>query len=335
MPEPPPAAVRFLAGLSKRLIVLIPASMVAGLLAGLAFDLSPLRTAVLPLTMLMVYPMLVNFRLTEAVSLKHGRALVLAMSLNFLVLPAIAWLLARAFFADQPGLYVGMILAGLFPTSGMTISWTGFAKGNVAAAVKMTVVGLLVASLAAPLYLWLLAGKVVAVDVWGVVQTVLLVVVVPLIAGTLTRVLAVRALGKQRFQSRLAPVFPGLSTLGVLAVVFVAIGLKAQMIVSQPRLLLTILVPLLLFYAANFLLATVAGRTFLKRGDAIACVYGTCMRNLSIALGVAIASFGPLAALVLALAYIVQVQSAAWYVRYSDVIFGARTEEVAAEGAPA
>ena len=35
-----------------------------------------------------------------------------------------------------------LLLAGLVPTSGMTISWTGFAKGNVAAAVKMTVIGL-------------------------------------------------------------------------------------------------------------------------------------------------------------------------------------------------
>ena len=37
---------------------------------------------------------------------------------------------------------LGLLMAGLVPTSGMTISWTGFAKGNVAAAVKMTVIGL-------------------------------------------------------------------------------------------------------------------------------------------------------------------------------------------------
>ena len=49
------------------------------------------------------------------------------------------------------------------------------------------------------------------------------------------------------------------------------------------------------------------------------------MRNLSIALAVAINAFGANgsdAALVVALAYIIQVQSAAWYVKFTGRIFG-------------
>jgi hypothetical protein len=37
------------------------------------------------------------------------------------------------------------------------------------------------------------------------------------------------------------------------------------------------------------------------------------MRNLSIALGIAVASFGPETALIITLAFIIQVQGAAWY----------------------
>ncbi len=314
--------LKWLAGLSKHLIVLIPAAMVAGLVAGVVFDLSAAKSLILPFTMLMVYPMLVNFRPAQALNLKDSKAVGLAMALDFIVLPLIAWGLAIAFFRDQPGLFVGMVLAGLFPTSGMTISWTGFAKGNVAAAVKMTVIGLIAASLLAPLYLLLFAGAVVPVDVWGVVQTVFLVVGVPMAAGILTRVLLTRRYGAEHFTTRIVPVFPGLSTLGVLGIVFLAIGLKAQMIVSSPALLVSVIVPLLIFYAANYVLSTVLGRALLPRGDAIAVVYGTVMRNLSIALGIAVAQFGPEAALVLAVAYIVQVQSAAWYVKASDKVFG-------------
>jgi ACR3 family arsenite transporter len=54
-------------------------------------------------------------------------------------------------------------------------------------------------------------------------------------------------------------------------------------------------------------------------------VYGTVMRNLSIALALAMNVFGAAssgAALVIALAYILQVQSAAWYVRLTERIFG-------------
>ncbi len=112
--------------------------------------------------------------------------------------------------------------------------------------------------------------------------------------------------------------FPGLSTLGVLAIVFLAIGLKARMIINEPQLLARIAVPLVIFYVIAFALATIAGRFALSRDDAVAAVYGSVMRNLSIALGIAIASFGPEAALVLAAAYIVQVQGAAWYTHFAD-----------------
>ncbi|MDO9556615.1 MAG: arsenic resistance protein [Coriobacteriia bacterium] len=314
--------VRVLSKLPKHLVVLIPVSMLLGLMAGLAVDFSAAKVLVLPMTMLMVYPMLVNFRPSQALNLKDSKAVGLAMALDFVALPLLAWGLALVFFRDQPGLYVGMVLTGLFPTSGMTISWTGFAKGNVGAAVKMTVIGLIVASLLAPAYLAVLAGKVVPVDMLGVLQTVLMVVGVPMLAGAATRRILVRKYGETIYKSRISPAFPGLSTVGVIAIVFIAIGLKAKMIVSDPQLLLTIAVPLLLFYATNFAVSTVLGKLFLPRGDAIAVVYGTVMRNLSIALGIAVAQFGPEAALVLALAYVVQVQSAAWYVKGTDRMFG-------------
>jgi len=315
--------IRALASLSKRLVVLIPLMMVLGLVAGLVTDVSSLKALVLPMTMLMVYPMLVNFRVREAIDLTDGKAIGLAMFLDFIVLPAVAWGLALTFFSGEPGLFVGMVLAGLFPTSGMTISWTGFAGGNVTAAVKMTVIGLIAASLLAPVYLLALAGAVVEVDFFEVLKTVVFVVGIPLIAGTLTRSALVGRYGQQRYKTRIAPLFPGLSTVGVLVIVFVAIALKAKMIASDPALVLRILGPLVIFYAFNYLIATVVGKRFLDRGDAIAVVYGTVMRNLSIALGIAMTAFDPEAALLLAAAYIVQVQSAAWYVKATDRVFGA------------
>ncbi|HZJ02192.1 MAG TPA: hypothetical protein VFE20_00695 [Thermoleophilia bacterium] len=40
--------------MSKKLVLLIPLSMLLGLVAGLLLDLSPLKAAILPITMLMV-----------------------------------------------------------------------------------------------------------------------------------------------------------------------------------------------------------------------------------------------------------------------------------------
>jgi len=147
-----------------------------------------------------------------------------------------------------------------------------------------------------------------------------------MVAGVLTRRVLVSRVGQEAYKKRIAPIFPGLSTIGVFAIVFLAIGLKARMIVSEPAMLVRVAVPLVLFYLLAFGISTLAGKVMLPRGDAIAAVYGSVMRNLSIALGIAIASFGPEAALVLAVAYIVQVQGAAWYVKLADRLFGAAVQ---------
>ena len=136
-----------------------------------------------------------------------------------------------------------------------------------------------------------------------------------------------------KFKKDIAPRFPALSTIGVLAIVFVAIALKSKQIYENPFILGAIFMPLLIIYSVNFVVSTVVGRLFFKRVDAVALVYGTVMRNLSIALAIAINAFGTQganAALVIAISYIIQVQSAAWYVKFTDIIFGPPPEEALA-----
>jgi ACR3 family arsenite efflux pump ArsB len=112
----------------------------------------------------------------------------------------------------------------------------------------------------------------------------------------------------------------------VLGIVFVSMALKAHDILSHPLQIASLLLPLLALYAINFALSTWLGRWLLPHGDALALVYGTVMRNLSIALAIAMSVFGTQGAdvgLLIALAYIVQVQAAAWYVKWTPKLFHA------------
>ncbi|MEA5448071.1 hypothetical protein VB780_05785 [Leptolyngbya sp. CCNP1308] len=76
----------------------------------------------------------------------------------------------------------------------------------------------------------------------------------------------------------------------------------------------------------QFCTQSLVGKLLFNREDAIALVYGAVMRNLSIALAIAITAFGgeqgSEIALIIAMAYIIQVQAAAWYVKLTDRIFG-------------
>jgi ACR3 family arsenite efflux pump ArsB len=315
---------RLLGQLNKNLLLAIPAMMVAGFVFGLATEPAFLKSLILPFTFLMVYPMMVTLKIREIFSTGDMRAQGLALLINFAIIPFIALGLGIVLLGDHPYLLLGLLLAALVPTSGMTISWTGFAKGNLAAAVKMTVFGLILGSLVTPLYLNLLLGARVPLDLGLVFRQIALVVFLPMAAGYVTQQFLLRRYGRDGF-AQLSPRFPPLSTLGVLGIVFIAMALKAQGLAADPQQLLRLIFPLILLYASNYFISTIVGRLLLPRGDAIALVYGTVMRNLSIALAIAMTAFGAAgsdAALIIALAFIIQVQSAAWYVRFTDRIFG-------------
>ena len=311
--------------IAKKLVLAIPVAMALGFIAGLAGNAAWLKNLIVPFTFLMVYPMMVTLKVREVFSGGHVRAQLITQLVNFGVVPFLAYALGRLFFPGQPYMMLGLLLAGLVPTSGMTISWTGFAKGNVAAAVKMTVLGLILGSLLTPVYVKALLGATVTIDIGAVFTQIGLIVFLPMALGYATQRALIARHGQKAFTERLGPRFPALSTLGVLGIVFIALALKARTIVASPGLLLGIFLPLLLMYTINYVLSTVLGRALLPRGEAIAMVYGTVMRNLSIALAVAINAFGAGgsdAALVVALAYRIQVQSAAWYVKFTDRLFG-------------
>ncbi|WP_321493414.1 universal stress protein [uncultured Desulfobacter sp.] len=321
---------KLLQNISKNLTLAIPAMMLAGFIFGTFKDAAFLKTLIIPFTFLMVYPMMVTLNIQKVFEGGDVKAQILTQLINFGVVPFLAYYAGLIFFKDQPYMALGLLLAGLVPTSGMTISWTGFAKGNLAAAVKMTVIGLTIGSIATPVYVRMLMGTSIEIDMVSIFKQIVIIVFIPMAAGYLTRRHFVKKHGEKGFKASVAPKFPPLSTLGVIGIVFIAMALKARAIASDPGMLGYILIPLVIIYGFNFAFSSLVGKWLLPRGDAIALVYGSVMRNLSIALAIAINAFGKQgasAALVVAVAYIIQVQSAAWYVKLTDKIFGPVTPD--------
>ncbi|MBF2080295.1 MAG: arsenic resistance protein [Synechococcales cyanobacterium T60_A2020_003] len=322
---------KILGFIQKNLVWSVPSFMIAGIIVGALTDPSPLKSLIVPLTFLMVYPMMINLQIQKVLSGGDTKVQLVTQLINFAVVPFFAFAMGRVFFGDRPLVALGLLLASLLPTSGMTISWTGFAKGNLSAAIKMTVIGLILGSIATPFYAKWLMGTVIEIPLSSIFRQIVIIVFLPMLLGFITRVLLIRIVGADKYHKNLKQKFPAFSTIGVLGIVFVAMALKAKNIVANPLELLSFLIPLGILYFGNFLLSTIIGKFFFDRGDAIALVYGTVMRNLSIALAIAMTAFGKEQgseiALIIAMAYIIQVQAAAWYVRLTDRIFGPVPEE--------
>ncbi|MEO1146781.1 MAG: bile acid:sodium symporter [Cyanobacteria bacterium J06638_22] len=316
--------------IQKNLVWAIPIAMILGIVFGVAVEPSFLKALVIPLTFLMVYPMMINLQVKALLTGGDYKVQLMTQLVNFGVIPFVAFEIKQIFFADRPFIGLGLLLAALLPTSGMTISWTGFAKGNINAAIKMTVVGLILGSIATPFYAKWLMGAVIEIPLTDIFRQIVVIVFLPMTLGIATQRILIATVGQDKYQKNLKQKFPAFSTLGVIGIVFVAMALKAKAIVANPAMLLSFLLPLALLYGINFVLSTILGKWLFNREDGIALVYGTVMRNLSIALAIAMTAFGQDGseiAIIISMAYIIQVQAAAWYVKFTDRIFGPAPSE--------
>lgn len=317
--------MKILSWLQKNLITSIPLTMILALFYGYLSEVAYLKNLIIPLTFLMVLPMMITLPIRKVFEGGDMKVQLVTQLINFAITPFIAFAIGLVFFPDNKYLALGLLLTGLLPTSGMTISWTGMAKGNMAAAIKMTIFGLLIGSFLTPIYISQLMGASVEIELIKIVQQIVIIIIIPLVLGHIIQRVLISIYGLAHYQEKLKKQFPPISTLGVLGIVFVAMALKAKTILNDPLVLLDIFIPLLILYVSNFILSTVIGKLFFKRGDAIALLYGSVMRNLSIALAIAMTAFGQEGAdiaLVISLGYVIQVQMGAWVVKFTDQIYG-------------
>ena len=318
-----------LSWLKANLVWSIPVAMLLGLAFGTVVNPAFLKPLILPLTFVMVYPMMVNLQIRKVLSGHDYKLQATVLFINFAIVPFVAFGIGRLFFSNNTFAALGLLLAATLPTSGMTISWTGFAKGNLDAAIKMAVIGLILGSLVSPFYAQWLMGAVIEIPMGKIFQQIAIIVFLPLILGYATQLLIIRKYGQAKYVRDFKPRFPLFSTLGLLGIVFSAMALKANTILSNPVDLLLLFIPLILFYAFTFAVGTLVGRSFFDRDDAIALIYGVGPKNLSIALAISMNAFGQEGAsiaLIIALAYVIQLQTSAWCNKFVDRCFGGRQE---------
>ena len=308
--------------IKKNLIVSIMISMVLGLVIGFYFNLSKLQSLILPLTMLMIFPMMVNLKLKEILELKKFKLILTALIVNFTILPFVSYFVGNLFF-ENTNYILAFVIMGSLPTSGMTISWTGFAGGNVKDSVKITILSLFLGSILMPLYIRIFLGTTVSISILNVLRQISLVILVPLILGIITRKFIIKTYGKESFEKIWKRKLPLLSGFGLVLVIFISMGLKAKNIIGNPMEILNLIMPIIVLYFSSFTISSVIGKLMFCRKDSLALVYGTALRNLSIAMGLSVAIFkdqAPPIIMVLSIAYIFQVQASAWYLKLSKVI---------------
>ncbi|USA38589.1 ACR3 family arsenite efflux transporter [Pelagerythrobacter marinus] len=282
-------------------------NLAPGLFASLAaFEYASVNLVVAVLIWAMIYPMMVAVDFASLRDLgQRPKGLVLTVIVNWLVKPftmaALAVLFFEVVFADliAPGdarqYIAGLILLGAAPCTAMVFVWSQLTRGDPAyTLVQVSVNDVIMVFAFAPIVALLLGVAEIAVPWQTLLLATGLYVVLPLVAGALTRrCLVRRAEGDDaavtRFVARLKP----LSILGLLLTVVLLFGFQAQVIVARPLLIALIAVPIVIQSYGIFALAYLAARAWrIPHPIAAPCALIGTSNFFELAVAVAIGLFG-------------------------------------------
>jgi len=270
-----------------------------------ALEIAHVNLVVAVLIWIMIYPMMVQIDFASIRDVgRRPRGLVLTLVVNWLIKPftmaALGVLFFRVIYASivEPQAaneYIaGMILLGVAPCTAMVFVWSQLTKGDPNyTLVQVSINDLIMIFAFAPIAAFLLGVTDVTVPWQTLLLATFLYVVLPLLAGVVTRQrLASKQEGEQPIDLLVKQLKPW-SVVGLLATVVVLFGLQAPTIISNPLIIGLIAIPLILQTYGIFFIAA-AGARLLKLPYSIAapaCLIGTS-NFFELAVAVAISLFG-------------------------------------------
>jgi arsenite transporter len=206
---------------------------------------------------LMIYPMMVQ---VDFYAIKHiGRqpkGIILTLVINWLIKPftmaLLGWLFFKVFFAswvepETANQYIaGMILLGVAPCTAMVFIWSQLTKGDPNyTLVQVSINDVIMIFAFAPITAFLLGISDIVVPWQTLLLSVVLYVLLPLIAGVVTRQKLENEGNGQQLTGFLSNIKPW-SIMGLLATVVLLFGFQAEIILQQPETILLIAIPLLI-----------------------------------------------------------------------------------------
>ena len=266
-----------------------------------------------------IYPMMVNVRFEALLRAgRNLRGISIALVFNFIWAPLVGWLLA-AVFLSNPLLALGFLLVMVVPCSSMAIGYTGLSKGDLELATVVVAVSFVLAVVAVPLWMTVFAsGYGVAVPMGDLINSILTVLVAPMILGYATRRGLLRWLGSERFAA-IAPLFPALSLLGMYSIVFLIFFGKAALVLGQWQTVAILLVPNATFIALSLAVLTWLDRRLgLGYEEHMAVAFTSTGKNNGTAIAIATTAFSPMVAIPAATMPIFQILFLVLYLRAAD-----------------
>lgn len=307
------AVVGKLSMLDRFLPVWIGIAMIFGILLGRMFtgldetlDNVKIDTVSLPIAiglLTMMYPVLAKVKYRTIGTVVDGKSLAMSLVLNWILGPALMFVLAWTLLPDLAEYRTGLIIVGLARCIAMVLIWNDLACGSRELAAVLVAINsvfqILAYSLLGYFYLELLPGWLgldsagIDVTVWEITKSVLIFLGIPLLAGFLTRLLGERAKGVDWYEQKFLPRISPLALYGLLFTIVILFALQGDAITGAPVDVVRIAIPLLVYFAIMWFGSFALGVKFGFPYDRNASIAFTAAgNNFELAIAVAIGVFG-------------------------------------------
>ncbi len=306
--------VKRLSFLDRYLTLWIFLAMLVGILIGnfvpnmdQKLDALSYGTTNIPLAIgliLMMYPPLTKVQFSKIPSiLSKPKLLLVSFFITWIVGPFLMFLLSVLFLKEYPEYMTGLIVIGLAPCIAMVIVWNELADGNrelIAGLVGInSLLQVFFFSSYAYFYLEIVLpyfgvkGLHLNISMLEIAQTVGVYLGIPFVLAVLSRSLLIKQKGEEWFTKRFIPFVSPITLISLLFTIIVMFSLKGKMMLSIPMDVLTIAIPLVIYFAVMFVLMFVTARWMgASYADTAALSFTASGNNFELAIAVSIGVFG-------------------------------------------